>query len=243
RMGGETSPKLSQSKMMEMQSKPIYLALILHTSVDHLHRQGAGIGVVQRVECAMTGITKSQLIPSQQRKYSFTREKLVVDNVKTAGRAEMLAVVHALGLARATMKRGCPKTAQVQRVNVFSDSLKAVQTINYHLKHGLESLDGVKSTNDGSMIKRVVTKVRELSRLGLEVAVAMSDGKDKAEAKARTIARQKGRKACKSRHRLRLAHANLVKSQQETAGDREACDLASRPKIHDRPNTTPVIVG
>jgi len=108
--------------------------------VDYLYRQGAGIGVVQSAECATTGIIKNQLILSQERQYGITRENLTVENVKTAGRAQMLALVHALGLAHGMIKRGCPNAAQVQQVTVFSDSLKAVQTINYHIKHAPESL-------------------------------------------------------------------------------------------------------
>ena len=142
----------------------------------------------------------------------------------------MLAVVYALGLARGTIKRGCSKAAQIRQVTVFSDLLKAVQTINYHIKHAPESLQNVASTNDSSMIKRVITRVRELSRLGLEVAVATSSGKDKAEGKARTIARQNGRKACKSRRWLQLAHDHVVEEQEEAVGDEETYELAVRPK-------------
>jgi len=114
------------SAMVEIRSKPTQLVLVLHTAVDYVYHQGAGIGVVQRAECAMTGIIKNQLIPGQERKYDITRENLVVENIKTAGRAQMLALVHALGLARGTIKRGCPNAVQLQKVTVFSDSPKVV---------------------------------------------------------------------------------------------------------------------
>ena len=60
--------------MVEIHSNPIQLALVLHTTMDYLYRQGAGIGVVLRAECATTGIIKNQLIPGQDRKYGITRE-------------------------------------------------------------------------------------------------------------------------------------------------------------------------
>ena len=116
--------------MVEIGSKPIQFVLVLHTVVDYLYRQGAGMGIVQRAECATTGIINNHLIPGQERKYDIARENLVVENFKTAGRAQMLALVHALGLAHGTIKRGCPNAVQPQRVTVFSDSLKVVQTIN-----------------------------------------------------------------------------------------------------------------
>ena len=92
-------PEALHSAMDEIRSKPIQLVLVLHTAVDYLYRQGAGIGVVQRAECATTGIIKNQVIPGQERKYGVTRENLVVENIKSAGRAQMLALVHALGMA------------------------------------------------------------------------------------------------------------------------------------------------
>ncbi len=142
----------------------------------------------------------------------------------------MLALVHALGLAHGTIKRDCPKAVQLQKVTVFSDSPKVVQTINHHIKYAPDSLRDVASTSDRSIIKRVIAGVRRLSRGGLEVAIAVSDGKDKAGGKARTIARQKGRKACRSRRRRWLAHDDSVEEQEEAVGDQGTFELVIRAK-------------
>ncbi len=61
-----------------------------------------------------------------------------------------------------------------------------------------------------------------------EVTIAVSSGKDKAGEKARTMARQRGRKACRSRRRPRLAHDNSVEGQEEAAGDQETFELVIR---------------
>ncbi len=175
--------------MVEIRSNPIQLVLVSHTAVDYMYRRGAGMGVVQRAECATTGIIKNQLVQGQERKYGITRENLVVENVKTARRAQMLALVHALGLAHGTIKRGCPKAVQLQKVTVFSDSPKVVQTIKHHIKYAPDSLRDVGSTKDRSIIKRIVAGASRLSRRGLEVAIAVSSGKDKAGEKAWTMAR------------------------------------------------------
>jgi hypothetical protein len=52
------------------------------------------------------------------------------------------------------------------------------------------------------MIERVVTRVEKLSRCGVEVvSIAVSDTTE--NEKARKMARQKGRKACETRRRVR----------------------------------------
>lgn len=220
--------------MVEKRSEPIPLVMVLHTAVDYLYGQGAGIGVVQRAECATTGIIRNQIIPNQERRYGITREKLGVENVKTAERAQMLALVHALGLALGlaygTIKQGRSRAFQPQKVTVFSASVKAVQTINHHIKQASNSLRDVASTNDRSIIKRVIARVQRLSRCGLEVVISISDGKGKAAEKARTLARQRGRKACKSRRRLRLAHVHSIGERADAAGDQETFELVIRAK-------------
>lgn len=160
----------------------------------------------------------------------FTRENLVVENVKTAERAQMLGLVHALGLAHGTIKQGFSKAMHPQKVTVFSTSIKTVQTINHHIKHDSNSLQDVVSTNDRSLIKRVIAGVHRLSRCGLEVVLTISNGKDKAAQKARTLARQRGRKAWKSRRRPRLAHDYSIEERAEAAGDQETFELAIRAK-------------
>ena len=216
--------------MGEIRSKHVQLVLVLHTAVDYLYGQGAGIGIVQRAECATTGITKNHLLPSEERKYGVTRGKLGVENIKTAGRAQMLALLHALCLARATVKRGYPKTTQLQKVTVFSDSPKIVQSINHHAKYAPDSLQDVKSTNDRSLIQKVIAGIRRLSRRGLEVAISVSSDKDNAAKRARTMARQRGRKACKSRRRLRPTGNESVEEQEEAVGDQGTFELVIRAK-------------
>ena len=44
------------------------------------------------------------------------------------------------------------------------------------------------------------------------------------------MARQRGRKACRSRRQLRLAHNNLVEEQEEAAGDQGTFELVIRAK-------------
>lgn len=188
-------------------SQPEPSRVCLYTAVDYLYGQGAGIGIVLRAEnTSRTTGMKGPTIPTQERNFSVTREQLGPENVKTAGRAEMLALVHALGLAYGTIRRLRTRVDRPQEVTVLCRSPKVVQTVNYHVKHASDSFREVASANDRSMIKRVVTSVRRLSRRGLQVSIALSCGDNEPGERAQTMARQRGRKACKSRRQLQLAH-------------------------------------
>jgi hypothetical protein len=98
---------------------------------------------------------------------------------------------------------------------VLCDSSTVVDLIDFHRNHGPESLENVISTNDRSMIERVLKGIRELSRRGVDVAIVEDrpESSSKETRKAKTMSRQKGRKACRSR---RLAQQNAL-IETETA--------------------------
>ena len=208
--------------MMETNTNPAQQAqiiLTLHTAVDYLHRSGVGIGLVQQAQCATTGVTQNHLVPARDRKYGITRQNFGVNNVKTGTRAQMLALLHALGLARSTIKSGPRKDVCFQSIVVFSDSSNAVQLINEHIELGPDSLRYVKSANDRKMIKRVLSAVQKLSRRGLHTSIRVTSTASIAGGEAQKLARQKGRKACKSRRRLWLAQNISLSEDVEIGGD------------------------
>lgn len=192
------------------------LSLVLHTAVDFVPMQGIGIGIVQR---APIGAARNYIIPVEKRKHSVKRSQFTAENVKTQERASMFAIILAMGLARGTIKRRSTTTLRIQKVTVLCGSSTVVDLLNFHRDHGPESLERVISTNDRSMIKRVLTGIRELSRRGRGVDVAIAeDGQEsssKQTIKAKTMARQKGRQACRSRRQLR----HNASIEAETAGD------------------------
>lgn len=194
------------------------LSLVVHTAVDFLPL-GIGIGIVQR---APTGAARNNTIPMEERKYSVKRSQFSAENVKTRKRAYMFAILHAMGLARGTVRRRCTPTLQIQKVTVLCDSSTVVDLIDFHRNHGPESLESVTSTNDRSMIKRVLKGIRELSRRGVDVVIAEDgpESRSKETLKVKTMARQKGRKACRSR---RLAQQN-ASIETETTGNQTGID-------------------
>src|SRR6186713_3095305 len=107
---------MSSSEMSHLRhTTPVALplSLVLHTAVDFVPLQGIGIGIVQR---APTGAARNNIIPIEKRKYSVKRSQFSAENVKTRERAYMFAILHAMGLARGTIKRRCTMTLRIQKV-------------------------------------------------------------------------------------------------------------------------------
>jgi hypothetical protein len=104
------------------------------------------------------------------------------------------------------------------------ESLKVVQTVNYHIQQAPTSLLEMASIRDRAIIKNIVAGVRRLSRQDPEVAIAISGREDNAGKRARTIARQRGRQACKSRRRPGLAHDNTLVEEQQAVRDQWALE-------------------
>ncbi|KAH8725624.1 hypothetical protein GQ44DRAFT_739450 [Phaeosphaeriaceae sp. PMI808] len=150
------------------------LSLVLHTAVDFVPLQGIGIGIVQR---APTGAARNNIIPIEKRKYSVKRSQFSAENVKTRERAYMFAILHAMGLARGTIKRRCTATLRIQKVMVLFD---------------------VAIAEDGQ------------------------ESSSKETIKAKTMARQKGRKACRSRRQVQ----HNASIETETAGNQTGIGTA-----------------
>lgn len=152
------------------------------------------------------------------------RSQFTAENVKTTKRAYMFAILLAIGLARRTIKRRRTTTLRAQEVTVLCGSPTVVDLVNLRRAHGPENLESVRSMNDRSMIKRVLKGIRELLRRRVYVAIAEDGQKSSSKEanKAKTMARQKGRKACRSRRQARR-NASIV---TETAGTQAGIGVA-----------------
>jgi ribonuclease HI len=213
------------------------LDLVLHTAVSFVRSQGVGIGITQRSKRWTARKSGHEPIPAAERKYGIKRGTIAFETLKTPQQAQMLALVHALGLAHGTVKRGCPKAiSQLREITVFAESSEVVQTVNYHMLDGNRSCENVTSTLDRLMIKRVIAGAKRLLHRakkhlgrGVKITIALHTA-DEAGKRARALARQKGRQACKSRRQLQSAHARMAsKREGYTAGVR-TLELAIRTK-------------
>lgn len=213
---------------------PRAVQLVLHAEVDYVHRQGLGIGIVQQVErMVQYGAKKARAehaSPTKEQKYSIKRENFRAQNVKTEERAYMLALLHALGMAYDTVrKNGTKGSSHVDEVVVAMSSPAVVETVDYHIQNAPKSLKLVTKMNDRLMIARVVKAMKnKLFRRGVNISIAVADEHDttveraRASARARTLAKQRGSKACKSRRqRMRAQNDNPTEDLTADPNDPE----------------------
>ncbi|KAI5358712.1 hypothetical protein Slin14017_G109950 [Septoria linicola] len=163
----------------------------------------------------------SKVVKIDERKYGIKRKNYRAENVKTLERAYMLALLHALGLAYSAHTKTGNELAQLHEVKVIITASEVVRTVNVHIPDFPPTSQFVEEMNDKSMIKRVVDSVTRLSRRDVQVSIAAVDGQDKALARARTLAKQKGSKACRSRQMLR-GRREEIETDNETRLEDEA---------------------
>ena len=211
--------------MAEVNLPHIQLNLVIHTAVDYIAGRGVGIGVVQQAECLSKGTIRNNRIPSQEQKHSYSRRGLMVNNIKTKARAYMLAMIHALGLADRTIKR-YPKAPQPRKVTILSDLPDTVKMVNHYISH-YKHLRNVASTKDRSLLKKIITRVRKLSHSSITVAIVASDRRDKAGRRARTLAKQRGRKSLKSRRGSQFVNSSPEAEEADYLSEAEEADYLS----------------
>lgn len=193
------------------------LSLVLHTAVDFGHNEGIGIGIIQN---AATSAARASTLPMEEHKHGIERGQVRAKNVKTRERAHMFALVLAMGLAHSTLKRQCTTARiKVQSVTVLCSLPAVVELIKYHRTHGPKSLESVVSTEDRSMMKRVLASVKRLSRYNVQVSVVEdgAEGNTADAARVKMMARQRKKKACRRRRHAR----RIMSTNAGTAGDEE----------------------
>jgi ribonuclease HI len=208
-----------------MHGKPTKaVQLVLHTEVDYVYRQGLGIGIVQQAERMMyDGAKRSRtnhVSPTKEQKFSIKREFFRAQNVKTERRAYMLALLHALGMAYDTVrKNGTKESSCVDEIVITTSSPTVVEAVNHHIQNAPKSLKLVTKMKNRLMIERVVKAVKKkLFRRGVNISIVVADEHDTAVKRARTLARQRGSNACKSRRQRTRAQSD---DPTEDPGDPE----------------------
>ena len=103
-----------------------------------------------------------------------------------------------------------------------------VEVIKDHRACVPKSLESVVSTEDRSMIRRVLASVKRLSRYNVQVAVVEdgAEGNTVDAARVKMIARQRKKKACRRRRHAR----RIMSTKTETAGDEEKDGGSSEEK-------------
>ncbi|KAK4503076.1 hypothetical protein PRZ48_006503 [Zasmidium cellare] len=206
--------------MAEIVPLPLQATLQISIAVDFVHSQGVGIGITQKATTPTARVDTGciQATTTEEINLGIPRERMATEGIKTALNARLLAILHALGLARRTIrKQGVRSKPQIRRVELVCDSEKVVEMVKHHVEHAPESYEGVKGRK---LVKKVVAGVERLSRWGLRVSlvVAGRNGRDKIAARARTLARQKGSKACRDRRRHLQQARNIGEGAAQDEG-------------------------
>ncbi|KAJ8112353.1 hypothetical protein OPT61_g5255 [Boeremia exigua] len=218
-------------------------SLVLHTAVDFSHK-GIGIGIVRS---AAIGVARASTLRMEEHKHGVERGQLRAQNVKTRERAHMFALILAMGLACSTIKRWTTAYVKVQSVTVLCGLPAVVELIKHHRAHGPKSLESVVTTEDRSMMIRVLASVKRLSRYNVQVSVVEDEAEGNAvdAARAKVLAHQRKKKACRRRRqerRIMASNAETVRDEKEDGGsDREgnrAGDEEERRNDSSHPHPT-----
>jgi hypothetical protein len=206
------------------EKKPSHEHFTLHTAVDHVGGQGAGIGVIMASRVTLQD-GRTVDLPGVDRSYGITREQLAVQEIKTATRAHVHAMSHALGLATNMIKLIDPINNPMMafKVTVLVDSTRMVENINLHVSRGCDNLAGVRRDRDRTMIKQVVDAVGYLTGRSVEVELAAYAGRGEQDERerARAMSSRKRIDACKSRRERKKA------ARQHHAPGQEAINFVS----------------
>ena len=216
--------RCQRNTMNSLFPEKVKLELLLHTAVDHVKGQGVGIGILQQARCAKTGALMPGLLPIEERRYGITRANFSTENVKTRERAELLAILHALGLASSTIKKRCPPNVQLRTIQIFCEHPSVIYTVKHHLRYSPTSLEDEVSGNDRAMIKRVVQAIQKLERRSFEVFLTIANMGDDAQKKVGLAARQRGSFACRQRRQLQHARGRASTAVRRTLENKDSTE-------------------
>ncbi|KAH6621815.1 hypothetical protein C7974DRAFT_377481 [Boeremia exigua] len=201
------------SELSNVLTVPHQFSLILHTAVDFGHKAGIGIGIIQS---AATDTTQSNTLLREEHKHGIERGQVGAKNVTARERAHMFALVLAIGLARSTLKQQhATARIKVQSIAVLCSLPAVVERIKDHRVRGIKSLKSVVSTEDRSMLRRVLVAIRRFSRYNVQVSVVEYGVESNTVDAARVemIARHRKKKTCRRRRHERRIMSKILKWQ------------------------------
>ncbi|KAF7198505.1 hypothetical protein HII31_00244 [Pseudocercospora fuligena] len=213
------------------------VTLVLNVATDYVAGQGVGLGITLRVKCSKTGNHIPGILGKQEWRQGITHERFAAENIATSARAHMLAFCRAMGIARQTFRQESVKSARINKVKIVSAEANVVDM----MRNGPASLREVK---DRRMIRSVLAGITKLEKLGLEVEIAHDESGEMV--KATKTAKQKGRKACRSRRKFYAAQKNraqVVLPEQEAGTGTEVSNFEplwrvllrkKERRLHDR---------
>lgn len=150
--------------------------LVVHTAVCYDQCQGLGVGLVQRVVCAKTGKTRSDVLETQTQGVKVGCEEFAASKKNPHQRADMVALLKALHVAYATVKNRWPQTTSPTTVLILlgRPCKEIMDIITHHIEHGPESYKSLQDPHR-STVKRIIKRIYQIRNAGFKVSVQMSD--------------------------------------------------------------------
>lgn len=172
--------------------------LVVHTAVCYDQCQGLGVGLVQRIACAKTGRTKSDILETQKQGLKVGREEFAASKRNPHRRADMVALLKALHLANATVKKRWPQTTAPTTVLILlgRPCQEVMDIITHHIEHGPESYKSLQDPHR-STVKQIIKRIHQIRGAGFKVSIQMSDHHDSGvQLAAAQEAERKFKRAC-----------------------------------------------
>lgn len=199
--------------------------LVVHTAVCYDQSQGLGVGLVQRVACAKTGRTKSDILETQKQGLKVGREEFAASKKNPHRKADMVALLKALQLAHATVKNRWPQSAAPTTVVILlgRPCNEIMEIITHHIEYGPESYKSLQDPHR-STVKQIIKRIHQIRGTGFKVSVSMSDHHDSGVQIAATCeAERRFKRACHDVRKVAVQKArdNVLTRTMKRAGDED----------------------
>jgi hypothetical protein len=182
---------------------------VLHTSVDYVCDQGAGIGIVVTAHSDTSG-KLNPIGKAQQRGVIFK-------NCKSADRAQVLAIHIAFASVETLYKRTLAKegVGRPQKVTVHIESASVAEAVNQYFKTGVDALEKNGGLQDRDVICKAVKSIVQMHRDGIEFELVAYSAKDRypCRMRARILAWRK------RTHHSYKEHRRALEAKEQSTGE------------------------
>lgn len=208
--------------------------LVVHTAVDYYWSQGLGVGLLQRVACAKTGKTKSDVLATQKQAVKVRVEEFAASKRNPQRRADMIALLKALHMARSTVKKNAwlkPDEAPTTVMILLGCPCKELmKVVTHHIEFGPESYKSLQEP-DRTTVKHIIKRIHQIRRAGLKVTVTMSDHHDSdVQIAAAAEAEREFKRVCSTKHKTAKQKARIAPDVGNAAGKNLSITLPIRKR-------------
>lgn len=204
--------------------------LVVHTAVSYQRVQRLGIGLIQRIACARTGKTKDWILPSRKQGLKIRVEEFAAPQRHSHRRAEAIALLKALDLARSTVKKNTWLKTVAPTVRVFLGRAckDILEVITHHIEHEPESYKSLQEPHR-STVEKIINRIHQIRRAGFKVSVTMFGHHGSAiERAAAKEAKRRFKRARRDSRKISTQKAHLASDVDVTRDKDDSFELPIR---------------